>query len=79
MTVAESCELAMALLGLGAQAAAGALLDSQLNHRDGDGAFWMGWQFEEAIVWPRERPTWTQAAAILAFDARLGRLRRRMC
>ena len=32
----------------------------------------MGWQFAEQIVWPRERPTWTQAAAILAFDARLG-------
>ncbi|MES2723829.1 MAG: prenyltransferase [Pseudomonadota bacterium] len=72
VTVAESCELALALLSLGARAAACALLDAQLNHRDDDGAFWMGWQFAEQIVWPRERPTWTQAAAILAFDARLG-------
>ena len=72
VTVAESCELAMALLAMGARTAACALLDAQLHHRDEDGAFWMGWQFAEQIVWPRERPTWTQAAAILAFDARLG-------
>ena len=70
VTVAESCELAMALIGLGARAPAAALLAAQLNYRDADGAFWMGWQFDERIVWPRERPTWTQAAAILAFDAR---------
>jgi len=69
VTVAESCELAMALLGLGARTLATALLDAQLHHRDERGAFWMGWQFAEQIVWPRERPTWTQAAAILAFDA----------
>ena len=69
-TVAETCELAMALIGLGAHASAGALLDSQWRARDVGGAYWMGWQFAEEIVWPRERPTWTQAAAILAHDAR---------
>ena len=70
ITVAESCELAMALTGLGAHAAANALLASQWRARDETGAYWMGWQFAEEIVWPRERPTWTQAAAILAHDAR---------
>ena len=29
----------------------------------------MGWQFEEAIFWPQEKPSWTQAAVILATDA----------
>ena len=60
----------MALIGLGARAPAAALLAAQLDYRDTNGAFWMGWQFDEQIVWPRERPTWTQGAAILAFDAR---------
>jgi hypothetical protein len=68
-TVAETCELAMALVSLGLRRQAASLLDWQLQHRDAAGAFWMGWQFEQGVVWPEERPTWTQAAAILAFDA----------
>ena len=59
----------MTLIGLGAHAAANALLASQWRCRDEAGAYWMGWQFAEEIVWPAERPTWTQAAAILAHDA----------
>jgi hypothetical protein len=69
VTVAETCELALALTSLGLTAQASLLLDWQLQHRDASGAFWMGWQFREEVVWPEERPTWTQAAAILAFDA----------
>lgn len=69
VTVAESCELAIALKGLGANRAAAALLDWQYAHRGADGAFWMGYQYEEQIFWPEERPTWTQAAAVLAYDA----------
>ncbi|WP_374575592.1 hypothetical protein [Phenylobacterium sp.] len=69
VTVAESCELAMALKALGSRRAAAAVLDWQLPHRGADGAFWMGYQYDEEIFWPEERPTWTQAAAILAHDA----------
>lgn len=69
VTVAESCELAMALKALGSHRAAAAVLDWQFAHRSADGAFWMGYQFDEQIFWPEERPTWTQAAAILAYDA----------
>lgn len=69
VTVAESCELAMALSALGSHRAAATMLDWQFAHRSADGAFWMGYQFVEQIFWPEERPTWTQAAAILAFDA----------
>ena len=69
VTVAESCECAMTLVAIGAVDRARTLLTWQLAHRDSDGAFWMGWQFDEQIVWPQEQPGWTQAAAILAFDA----------
>ena len=69
VTVAESCECAMTLVAIGAVERAQTLLSWQLAHRDSDGAFWMGWQFDEQIVWPQEQPGWTQAAAILAFDA----------
>jgi len=69
VTVAESSELAMAMVRLGRHGHAAALLDWQMAHRDSDGAFWMGWQTQEAIFWPQEKPTWTQAAVILATDA----------
>jgi hypothetical protein len=68
-TVAESAELAMTLIRLGRREAAAALLTWQDAHRDADGAWWMGWQFAEAIPWPSEKPSWTQAAMVLARDA----------
>lgn len=69
VTVAESAELVMALAHLGQTRRARRLLEAQLAYMDSDGAFWMGWQFEEQIFWPREKPSWTQAAMILAADA----------
>lgn len=71
-TVAESAELAMALVRLGMTREAGGLLGWQDAHRDADGAWWMGWQYAEGIAWPREKPAWTQAAMILAQDALMG-------
>jgi hypothetical protein len=68
-TVAESAELAMVLIGLGLPRQARALLKWQEAHRDTDGVYWMGWQFELDIAWPVEKPSWTQAAMILAHDA----------
>lgn len=69
VTVAESAELAMALIGAGRRDLAVTLLGWQEARRDADGAYWMGWQYEEAIPWPQEKPSWTQAAMILAQDA----------
>lgn len=69
VTVAETAELAMALVGIGANDRAAQLLNGLEPLRDQDGAYWMGWQFKEKIVWPRETPSWTQAAVILATDA----------
>lgn len=68
VTVAESAELVITLAGLGARDIAADLLLKQFNHRDEDGCFWMGYQFEENIFWPREKPSWTQAAVILAVE-----------
>lgn len=68
-TVAESAELALSLIRLGREGEAAELLAWQEAHRDTDGAWWMGWQFAEDIPWPLEKPSWTQAALILAHDA----------
>ena len=36
--------------------------------KDENGAYWMGRQYKENVFWPKERPPWTSAAVILAYD-----------
>ena len=69
VTIAETAELAITLIGLGGRDIAAELIELQFNHRDEDGAFWMGYQYAEKLYWPLEKPSWTQAAMILAVDA----------
>lgn len=69
ITVAETAELVLALVSIGDTRRAEDLFANVLAYRDADGVFWMGWQTEEQIFWPREQPSWTQAAVILAADA----------
>ena len=69
VTTAETAELVLALLCVEERDLAADLFESLLDLRDETGAFWMGWQAKEQIFWPRERPSWTQAAVILAADA----------
>lgn len=72
ITVAETCELVMALLRMADRPRAVQLMQAIMAVRDDAGVFWMGWQTEEALIWPKEQPSWTQAAAILALDALSG-------
>jgi len=72
VTVAKTCELAMALVRAGQLAQAADLLAWVQRFRDGDGAFWTGGRTADGIVWPEEKPTWTSAAVIMAAAA-LGR------
>lgn len=71
-TVAESCELAIALLVLGRRDDALRIFGEQAHARDETGAYWMGWQYERDVFWPAERASWTCAAVILAGDALYG-------
>jgi hypothetical protein len=72
VTVAETAELAMALISVGDRQQAEALLRKLDTLRDTSGVYWMGWQYVEHTVWPKEAPTWTQAAVILADGALRG-------
>lgn len=69
VTVAESCELTLALAGIGEWDRAHTLFAWQDKWRDTDGAYWMGYQYKERILWPEEKPSWTSAAVLLAADA----------
>ncbi len=69
VTTAETCELILALISVGERARAKTLFETVQSHANSDGAYWMGWQFEEQIFWPEETPSWTQAAVIIAADA----------
>ena len=69
VTVADTAELVLALVAVGDIDRAKQMFETMLPHRDERGVFWMGWQLEEQIFWPREQPGWTQAAVILAADA----------
>ena len=72
VTVAESAELTMALLVAGERRKAEAMLSWQHQWKADCGAYWMGYQFEDKVAWPTEKPAWTAAAIILATDAIVG-------
>ena len=72
VTVAETAELVLALLSANRRTDAVTVFSTLLKVRDDQGVFWMGHQIDEDIVWPREQPSWTQAAVILAADALQG-------
>lgn len=69
VTVAESCELVMALLAAGDHARAVELYSWLHQWRSESGDYWTGYQFVEKVLWPEERPTWTAGAVLLAADA----------
>ncbi|MEM1403844.1 MAG: prenyltransferase/squalene oxidase repeat-containing protein [Pseudomonadota bacterium] len=69
VTVAESCELVMALLASGDHARAVELYSWLHQWRSDSGDYWTGYQFVEELLWPDERPTWTAGAVLLAADA----------
>lgn len=69
VTVAESCELTMALLAAGDHARAVNLFSWLHQWRLDDGSYWTGYQFVDDLLWPDEKPTWTAGAILLAADA----------
>ncbi|MEE8445267.1 MAG: prenyltransferase [Alphaproteobacteria bacterium] len=69
VTVAESCELVLALLAAGDYSRAGEMFSWLHQWRAADGAYWTGYVCDESEIWPVEKPTWTASAVLLAADA----------
>ena len=72
VTVAETCEFIICLMISGREEDAKKLLKDVINISDINGVPYMGWQYEENIFWPLERPSWTSAALIIAADSVMG-------
>ncbi|WP_390625228.1 prenyltransferase/squalene oxidase repeat-containing protein [Microbulbifer agarilyticus] len=72
VTVAESCELTMALLAAGEMSKARALYRGLHRWQDSDGGYWTGYVYRDRAVWPEEKTTWTVGAMLLAADALAG-------
>ncbi|MEQ8859608.1 MAG: hypothetical protein RIC56_13260 [Pseudomonadales bacterium] len=72
VTIAESCELAMACLAVGHRGRARSLMDVIRRYQAEDGSWWTGYAFADDVLWPDERPTWTAGAVLLAADALSG-------
>ena len=69
VTIAETCELVMALLAAGDHARAVEVYSWLQQWRTSDGSYWTGYQLGEDLLWPDENPTWTAGAILLAADA----------
>jgi hypothetical protein len=68
VTVAETAELVMALVKAGRETKAKEVFSWLDKYRDQDGGYWMGYQTEQKMNWPLEKPPWTSGAVILATD-----------
>jgi len=72
VTVAETCELVLALTRIGEHDRARLLLDWVLRLQDEDGRFWTGMKIPEEEIWPpEEKPSWVSAAMIIALTSQI--------
>jgi hypothetical protein len=73
-TVAETCELAMAVDACDRADEARELLGWVAGRRHGDGGYWTGSVLvdDELVFWPEEQPAWTAATVLLAADTLAG-------
>jgi hypothetical protein len=72
VTIAETCELAMACVAAGYPGHARELLANVRRYQAEDGSWWTGHAFVDDVLWPDERPTWTAGSVLLAADALAG-------
>jgi hypothetical protein len=72
VTSGETSELILACDAIGLRDEALALYDWVQHLRADDGAYWIGATWPGGTVWPREKPSWSSGAVVLAADALSG-------
>jgi hypothetical protein len=69
VTVAETCELALALSAIGSSELAETVFNWIQDKRNEDGSYWCGFTCPDMTIWPDEKTTWTNAVVLIAADA----------
>lgn len=69
VTIAESCELVLSLAAMGHRSLARIVFGWICDHTFEDNTFWCGFTCPDMVLWPEEKISWTNAVALLAFDA----------
>ena len=69
VTVAETSEFIITLVISNRLEEARKIFSEAMNITDENDVPYMGWQYEQNIFWPEEKPSWTSAALILAADS----------
>ncbi len=72
VTIAESCELVIALTAMDHLLPAHLLFSWIADRTFADHTFWCGFTCPDLVRWPEEKYTWTNAAALMAADALYG-------
>ena len=69
VTIAETSELTLALAGMGNREQAAIVFNWISDRRHDDGSYWCGFTVPDPVMWPEDKITWTNAAALIAADA----------
>jgi hypothetical protein len=69
VTVAETCELSLALSAMGNMHLSETVFSWIQNKTNPDGSYWCGFTCPDMTIWPKDKSTWTNAAVLIAADA----------
>lgn len=69
VTVAETCELVLALHGMGDAKKAGIVFSWIQDRVFEDNTYWCGYTYPDMVIWPEEKISWTNAVVLMAADA----------
>lgn len=69
VTVAETCELSLALSAMGNASLSETVFSWIQNRTNKDGSYWCGFTCPDMTIWPKDKSTWTNAAVLIAADA----------
>lgn len=72
VTIAETCELVLALSAMGNPTLAKIVYSWIQDRCYEDGSYWSGYTFPDLVIWPDEKITWTNAVVLMAGDALYG-------
>ena len=69
VTIAETSELTLTLAAMGNYELAAIVFNWICDRRYEDGSYWCGFTCPDLVIWPQDKITWTNAAALIAADA----------